>query len=336
MSDERLTRRDAIRIGAAAGVGATFAVGLGSGLARLAGIHRVRRTVPAMGTVVTLTVDHVDAAAARDMLDSALAEMRRLEAILTRHRPEAPLGTLNRTGRIDRAPEELHRVLGVGLRVAARTSGAFDPTVLPVLRSWERARERGRPRPDDAEVDGAARRVGYHGVRILDEGLALDEPGMAITLDGIAKGYVVDRIVATLVRSGADRVLVDAGGDVGSGGDIARDPWTVALADPAEHAPVGFVELNGGAVATSGGEGQSFTEDRSHHHIIDPRTGRSPSEVRSASVTAPTAMEADALSTALLVLGPEEGRALVGSTPGVGAVVVARTGARIRSGILAR
>ena len=161
----------------------------------------------------------------------------------------------------------------------------------------------------------------------------LDRPGMSVTLDGIAKGYVVDRTVATLVAAGADRVLVDAGGDIASGGAGSVDePWTVAVQDPRdEHGTVDLVRLAGGCIATSGDYLQRFTEDRSAHHIIDPRTGYSPSHTASVSVAAKTAMAADALSTAVMVLGSDAGIRLLDGLDGVEGLVVTKAGAAVRT-----
>jgi FAD:protein FMN transferase len=139
--------------------------------------------------------------------------------------------------------------------------------------------------------------------------------------------------VQAIAAAGAERVMVDAGGDIGSGGAaVGDDPWTIAIEDP--HQPgrsVGRVRLAGQAIATSGDYMQAFTQDRRHHHILDPRTGRSPEHTSSVTVTAATAMDADALSTALLVLGPEEGLALLERVPGAEGVVVTKDGRRFAS-----
>ncbi len=328
-----LPRREALRIGAVVGLGAAFGGAIGIDLLRRGGMRRVAQTRTRMGTVVTITVVHPDERGGRALVEGAFAEMERLEAVLTRHRPEAPLGRLNSEGRIARAPAELHEVLGAARALALSTEGAFDPTVLPVLRVWERAWARGDSRPHASDVHQARALVGYEGLSVLGDGLVLDDRRMGVTLDGIAKGFIVDRTLAHLVAGGADRILVNAGGDIASGGPQSRtEPWTVALQDPRDaRAMSGFVRLAGDCVATSGDYQRSFTEDRRDHHIIDPRTGYSPVDVASVTVTAASAMQADGLSTALLVLGPVEGRALVEAAPGVGAMIVGKDGVVVRS-----
>jgi thiamine biosynthesis lipoprotein len=331
MSEGRVTRRDALRIAAVVGVSGAFGGGVVASLLRAGALRRVRQTRTRMGTVVTITVVHPEAEGARAMVDAAFAEMTRLEAALSRHREDAPLGRLNRTGRVESAPPELTEVLGAALELARRSEGAFDPTVLPILRAWEAARPDGLP--DEATLREAHARVGWEGVHLAGDVVTLDDAGMALTLDGIAKGYVVDRTVAELVGLGAARVMVDAGGDMATGGaGSEEDPWTVALQDPADFgAAAGVVRLDGVAVATSGDYLQSFTTDRAEHHIIDPRTGRSPRETSAVSVVARTAMEADGLSTALLVLGPSDGLALLAGTPGAEALIIDKHGKTERS-----
>ena len=280
-----------------------------------------------MGTLVTITVVHPDGEAARWMVEGAFAELTRLEGILTRHRSESPLGRLNRTGRLEDAPAELLEVLGAGLALAERSGGAFDPTVLPLLRLWERAEAAGA-RPHETALRAAHDRVDWRRVRVAGREVRLEGTGTEVSLDGIAKGFVVDRTVETLVSAGAERVMVDAGGDVATGGDgSTADPWTVAVQAPRDPASAaGGVRLGGRAVATSGDYLRSFTTDRAHHHILDPRTGRSPEVAASASVVAGRAMDADGLSTALLVLGPSDGLALLERVPDAEALVVDKDG----------
>ena len=332
MSERILARRDMLRISAAVGVSAAFGGGVAAGLLRQAGVHTVRQTRPQMGTIVTITVAHPELEGARAMVEGAFAEMGRLEGVLTRHRPDAPLGRLNTAGRISHVPDELRYVLTSSLDLARRSGGAFDPTVLPVLKTWEAARADGLGRPSDQAIEEARAFVDFGGLRFHEEGVLLDDPRMAVTLDGIAKGFVVDRTLDRLVGAGAERVLVDAGGDMATGGDAAaRDPWTVAIQDPQSDGRAGLVRLAGGCIATSGDYLQSFSEDRVDHHIIDPRTGRSPKTTSSVSVMSDSAMDADGLATTLLVMGPEAGRTLIDDTPGAEALIVDKEGERVQS-----
>jgi thiamine biosynthesis lipoprotein len=323
------SRREMLRITAATGIGVAAAAGLAGGLLRLAGLHRVSETRTRMGTLVTITVVSPDLEGARRTVSDAFVEMARLEGILSRHRSETPLGMLNATGVLDGAPAELLEVLRRAREHSVSSGGAFDVTVAPLLALYASRFERGDGVPTPAQVRAAAALVDYRGVHVAGASVRLGRPGMAITLDGIAKGYIVDRTLDVLVASGAERVLVDAGGDMASGGARARrDPWSVGVQDPHRAGrTLGVVRLGGACIATSGDYLRTFTEDRRHHHIIDPRTGRSPDHTSSVTVVAATAMDADALSTAVFVLGAEEGAGLLARS-GADGLVVSKTGER--------
>ena len=323
-----MTRREALRITAVGGVALAFGGVLTREVLRRAGLQRVTETRPLLGTLVTMTAVHADGALAREIVRSGFAEIERLEGLLSRHAPETAMARLNRVGFLDEAPEDLLLVLGRAGEIHRLSGGAFDPSVLPLLRLYEAGSTRGRI-PGDEEIRRTRALVGFDRVEVEGGHVRLPEGG-ALTLDGIAKGYVVDRAVAALAAAGAERVMVDAGGDIASGGaGVGKEPWVVAIQDPIrQERSAGRVRLAGEAVATSGDYMQAFTQDRRHHHILDPRTGRSPERTSSVSVVAATAMDADALSTALLVLGPDAGLALLARVPGAEGLVIDKDGTR--------
>lgn len=302
------------------------------GILREMGLRRVSETRSRMGTVVTLTAVAPDAAEARRWIDAAFEEMTRLEDVLSRHRPDTAVGRLNATGSLGAAPRELLTLLRRSEEISALSDGAFDISVAPLLQLYERASAHGGPLPSRREISETVALVDYRRIRVDGDRVTFDDPRMAITLDGIAKGFIVDRTIDVLVSAGAHRVMVNAGGDMATAGPgSAADPWTVAIQNPHADDVIGFVRLAGDCIATSGDYMRTFTEDRRFHHIIDPRTGRSPEEVSSVSVVAPSAMDADACSTAVLVLGPEAGPAFLERLDGVDGMVVTKTGRRIGS-----
>ncbi|MEX1258388.1 MAG: FAD:protein FMN transferase [Gemmatimonadota bacterium] len=324
-----ISRRQALRITAVAGLSVAFGGTLTRAILRRAGMHRVEATRFGLGTPVTIGVTHTSEDGARTMVEAAFEELGRLEGILSRHRADTPVALLARMGVVRRPPEELVEVLQRAHEISELSGGAFDVTVAPLLRLYqERSTLPGAPLPSDGEVSRALELVDYRRIRVDGDAIALETPGMAITLDGIAKGYVVDRVVQTLVERGADHVVVEAGGDLASGGEGAeKDGWPVAIQDPRNPAgTVGDFQLRGEGVATSGDYVQAFTGDRTLHHILDPRTGQSPIHTSGATVIARNAMEADALSTAAFVLGPEEGVAFLARLPGVEGLLVTKDG----------
>ncbi|MFP3947307.1 MAG: FAD:protein FMN transferase, partial [Longimicrobiales bacterium] len=221
---EGISRRRALKITAVAGVGLALGGGLTRALLERARLHRIRRTRIQMGTEVTVTMVHSDPVDARRLVDATFDEIERLEAILSRYRPEAPVSRLARDGVLRNAPPELLEVLGRARDLSERTGGAFDVTVAPLLDLYRDRAAAGREDdperglPSEEEIGVALALVDYRLLRVEDGFVALERPGMGITLDGLAKGFIVDRAVATLAAGGARRVLVEAGGDLATSG----------------------------------------------------------------------------------------------------------------------
>lgn len=254
----------------------------------------------ALGAEASLTLAHPDAAR---LIDLALAEIARLEGIFSLYRADSALMRLNASGRLDAPPFELLDCLGLAGRVHHATGGAFDPTVQPLwaLHAQHHAGN-SAPAPIAAHALADARaRIGWHRLRIDPDAVRL-EPGMALTLNGIAQGYVADRVAALLRRQGLDRVLVNTGEHVALGGDPRGGPWQVRLrAGAALLADVHSLE--DGALASSAVRGTTFDAAGNAGHILDPRTGLPGAALWDlVSVSAPDAALADALSTGCCLL----------------------------------
>jgi thiamine biosynthesis lipoprotein len=156
---------------------------------------------------------------------------------------------------------------------------------------------------------------------------------MRLTLDGIAKGYIVDAICAELVRGGVRRYLVDAGGDIRARGVNTRGrPWTIAVENPWHRGDYpDAISLTDAAVATSGSYERFYEPTHACHHIVDAATGRSPVRCSSVSVVAPTALAADALATSVFVMGPNDGLAFIEKLHGCACLILDRDGREHRS-----
>ena len=181
--------------------------------------------------------------------------------------------------------------------------------------------------PSPEAIQETRKLVDYQNLAIEEKKVRFTKTGMSITLDGIAKGYVVDRGVEMLRRHGFENVLVEAGGDLlASGSKGSKAPWKVGIQSPRkDHKGLMHTfSVENQGVATSGDYMQAYSTDFSHHHIIDPRSGISPRELASVTVIAPTAALADGLSTTLMVLGPEAGTRLMKHFPDCEAYLVAK------------
>jgi thiamine biosynthesis lipoprotein len=230
---------------------------------------------------------------------------------------------------------ETRRVIAAALDLARETGGAFDPTVAPLVALWGFGAQAADAPPSVTELEEARRRVGWQHLSFGEGGhLARRVPGVQLDLSAIAKGYAVDAVVAELARDRPIGALVEVGGEVRAlGAKPGGAPWRVGIDDP--DAPgsrlSAVVLLTGGALATSGDyRSVRVIEGRRRTHVVDPRSGRPVEQkVASASVIAPTCMEADAVATALMVLGPEKGLAWVEARPWLETLLMVRGGGQI-------
>jgi thiamine biosynthesis lipoprotein len=266
------------------------------------GLHSepsVRHEFQAMGTTIELLLDSDDGEQAQSALRAVEEEFERLEAMLSRFRPDSELSRLNRDGHIQ-APPDLERVVGLALEARERTAGRFDPTVYDALSQagYDRSFEQVAPEADGDDSSGA--RCAGEVTIDYETGTIELEPGFHIDLGGIGKGYAVDRAIEILAVTGP--CLVNAGGDLAVRGD---EPWPVGL----EDGPT--LELTRGAIATSGRDRRHWRRgDEERHHLIDPSTCRpAETDLLRVTVVASTAVEADVLAKTLFLGGEQEAAA---------------------------
>ena len=285
---------------------------------------------PAMGTVAEFEAagDPALAARMRNVVADAIAEV---EDELSAFKSGSVVDFLNR-GNVD-ISESSHAatVLRYALEVAKSSGGAFDPTVGPLMRAW--GFRGGVPAvPSDAVLSNALAGVGWRRVRVGPSAagrLRISAGGAEIDLGAIAKGYAVDLAYERLVEAHRTDFLINLGGNIRVSGSPGpgRKEWNIAVRDPSGRRPPTPLPRplrDGEAVATSGSY-ERFVEidGRRYSHIIDPRTGLPVDNgLGSVSVIAPTAMEADACSTALFVLGRKAGAAFLAARPGCTAVFI--------------
>ncbi|HEX8915575.1 MAG TPA: FAD:protein FMN transferase [Humisphaera sp.] len=291
----------------------------------------VVRTTKALGTDVSVTIAGADAATVDRAVAAAFAELREVEDVLSVYRPDGQVGRLNRFGTVDGASPHLLAVLAASAETSRRSDGAFDITVQPLWDLHAAVARAGRV-PTDEEVEKARRLVDWRRVTVDGGRVRLGGAGMAVTFNGIAQGYATDRVAAVLRANGVAHALVDVGELAPIGRKTDGTPWTAGIQHPREpDAYAAVARLDGRCLATSGDYATAFDPDRTRHHIFDPATGRSPAALASVSIAAPTAMEADALSTAVFVLGPDKGRRLVERTPGADALFVLKDGSAFKT-----
>lgn len=277
----------------------------------------------AMGTLVTVKL-YQDPESARPLLRAAFAEFDRIDTLMSRQIDSSEVNRLERTAAIRsvRPVPELLEILERSQRLAASTDGAFDVTIGALSRLW--GFPGVRVPPDAARVDSARALVGYGQLTVQDGMVRLARAGVRLDLGGAAAGYAVDVVVHRLQEMGAEAGLVDGGGEIRYWG---RKPdgqaWRFGIRhprDPQRSIEVDDVGLE--ALATSGDYEQCFIfGGKRYHHILDPATGYPADRSVSATVWARTTLDADILSTAVFVMGPQRGIDWVESHPDVEAVV---------------
>lgn len=291
-----------------------------------------------MGTLSRIVVVAPNDITAQDCLDAAFTAQHEVDRLMSYHKPDSELARLNRQA--DRSPikvsDHTFTVLEEARRISALSAGAFDVTVAPLIDLWQHAADTNTP-PSETEMVAAKAKVGWEHV-ILDPNqhtVHFTKPGMKIDLGGIAKGYAIDLSVTALKRHGALGGMIDIGGDLRCFGQPPRrkKAWTIGLQDPKRtdrftpNQSVLALNITDQAVTTSGDYRRfGLIDGRKISHIIEPRQGRSSLSSASVTIIAPSAMTADALATAVSVMGPDQGLALIETLSETEAIVIANDG----------
>jgi len=285
-----------------------------------------------MGSTFKIVLYSTDEDAARSASRAAFARIAALDAALSDYDPESELSRLCRQagGPAVPASQDLFEVLDLAKQFHERTGGVFDVTIAPVGRLWRRARRDRRP-PDPEKLQSALSLVGASHL-LLDrqaQTVRLEKPGMRLDLGGIAKGYAAQAAADVLRSHGISRHLVGGAGDL-----VVGDPppeakgWTIGVAglEPSETPPEIYLLLANAAISTAGdAERYVIINGRRYSHIINPVTGIAVEDRASVTVVAADGATADALETAVYLLGPEKGLELVERTPGAAALYVRAT-----------
>ncbi|MDD2809273.1 FAD:protein FMN transferase [Rhodoferax sp.] len=264
----------------------------------------------AMGAPASLVLHHGgDSARAQAALTATLAEMARLEAMFSLFRADSLISQLNRSARLDNAPPEFVALLGTALDMAERSGGVFDPTIQPLWSLYfDHFVVGGQTQPPAAgQVAQARALVDWRAVQLDGSSVTLKRPGMGLSLNGVAQGFVTDRCSEVLRSHGFSHMLVDMGEPRAVAAKPDGSAWQIGLADPREPSrALHTLSVFDQAVATSGGYGTRLDAVGLYTHLINPRTGHTAPAFESVTVVAPSATQADAMSTALALIPRSE------------------------------
>ena len=288
-----------------------------------------------MGTVVEITLLGDDEEGAKKAALQAFQEIKRIEQLMSPWINSSDVTRINRSAGeewVKVSPETL-RVIKKAKEISELSEGGFDITVGPLTQLWRIARERGIP-PSTEELKRKLDLVNFRNLMIDQEGkIFLRKKGMAIDLGGIAKGHAVDRAFELLRTLGYKNLIVNAGGDLRVGGSKIDQPWSIGIQDPRSSEKImATVTISDSAIATSGDYEKFFMyQGKRYHHIFNPRNGLPAEECQSVTIICHEGMMADALATAVFVLGPEKGYSLCQKIEGADCLIVDKEGKIILS-----
>ncbi|MDP3822048.1 MAG: FAD:protein FMN transferase [Burkholderiales bacterium] len=282
-----------------------------------------------MGTAIRVELWSEDRADGEAAINAVMTEMHRIDHAMSPHKPESELSRINRHAAAVpvKLSDEMARLVSRALDFSKLSGGAFDITYAGVGHLYD---YREKIKPSDAAIAQAREAVGYQNL-ILDTAartLRFAREGVRIDLGGFAKGHAVDNATAILARRGIKNAIVSAGGDSRVMGDHRGRPWTIAIRDPRRPGEVvAVLPLEDTAISTSGDYERYFEQDGVRcHHVLDPKTGKSPSSVHSVTILAADGLTTEGLSKSVFVLGVKKGMRLIESQEGVDAVVIDAAG----------
>ncbi len=287
-----------------------------------------------MGTFARVVVIAKDSDSAMKCIESAFTQINKVDDLMSDYKSDSEISNVNRDGfeKAVQFSQSTYEVLQRSIEFSKLTDGAFDITVGPLVELFRKAKKKQVfPGPD--EIAEAKSKVGFEKLKLDDENRTVQftVEGMRLDLGGIAKGYAVDKAVETMQAHGAIGGMVDLGGDIRCFGAAlkGRDHWVIGLQNPnmvkdsAGREVLLKLKITNGAIATSGDYQQFILiEGKRRSHIIDRKTGTSIEGLSSVTIIADNATNADALATAVSVMGSEKGLELIEKIPGTEAILI--------------
>jgi thiamine biosynthesis lipoprotein len=327
-----MDRRSFLKLSGLLGLGMASAAVIPAGAEAVSFSKRmvkVSKTRLAMGSFVSMTLLHPSKDQAEEAMEAAFSEIDRLSGLLSRYDQASAVYDLNTHGHLSGLPPEVDQVVTGSLYYHRLTGGYFDITVKPVVDLFQQKMGgEKKVQPTDAEINDLLRLVDARNIELRDKSVSFKAEGMGITLDGIAVGFIVDRVSELLLSRGIKNHLINASGDIRTrGAKEDGSPWTVAIQDPWKRKTYpDVVHMGDGAISTSGNYEIYYDREKMFHHIVNPKTGFSPDGVTSGTITANTTMEADALATALCVMSPSQGTEFVNGLSTCASLVIGKDG----------
>lgn len=274
-------------------------------------IKTIKRTQILLGTVVEIQVRDADDKKAEDAISKAFAEMKRIEDLFTTFDNKSPVSRINNSAdTIINVESEIYNLIVICDSITKLSNGCFDVSLNNIIRVWGFDSD-NRHIPEASVIDSALKLSGWKDVKLFGENKIFKQRKVELNFGAIAKGYAVDKAINILRKSGIKQALVNAGGEV----SVIGNNWIVGIQHPDEiNSIIKRIKLNGYTVATSGDYEQYFEVDGvRYHHILDPETGYPSKGLQSVTIINKSNAFADALATAVFVMGEEKGMKLIES-----------------------
>ena len=264
----------------------------------------------ALGSQAEITIYHPSEKEAHKILTKSVGELTGLENLFSLYKDSSQLSLLNKKGYIENPHPEMVNIFNLSKKYSEMTNGAFDVTVQPLWNIYNKSfTDLGKP-PSNTQISNALKLVDWKSIKVEKTKISYAIEGMSSTLNGIAQGYITDKIAESLINSGISNTLVQLGEYRGIGDHPEGRPWRLLISNPEHTNSIGEVEFTDAAVATSAGLGTPFDLSGKYHHIFNPESGYNDNEYLQVSVISKTAAEADALATAFLIMNPKKSEAL--------------------------
>jgi len=284
-----------------------------------ASFQDIKETRFLLGTIVEFTITYDgDSYIALQAIEHAVQAMQHVENIFTTHGD-----MLNTVQRFNQAPvqqrimldAQVSALLTQALAINQQTLGAFDPTLGALNQLWGFSGDIAPLTPPASDkIQAALRQSGVHHVHYHGNNLwSKDTLGVVLDFGAIAKGLAIDKGIEVLQKMGIQHAIINAGGDLRILGNHVKKPWRIAIRHPRKSTPLGWFEVNNNMSIVTSGDYERFYihENKRYHHILNPQTGKPANQSQSVTIVAHTATKADALSTAMFVLGAKKGRAII-------------------------
>ena len=287
-----------------------------------------------MGTVVDITIIGDDEARLNSAAETAFAEIKRLEGLMSHYKEDSDVGRINAAAGKEAAHVsiETFEVIEAALEVSRLSSGAFDVTMGALGKVWHFTKDDGEALmpPSKEKVKTILKLVDYRQI-ILDKKnstVKLAKEGMKINLGGVAKGYITGRAAEILKKNGVKKGIIHAGGDMVVFNERDDSPHIIGIQDPRNKDNItGTIKISNAAIASSGDYERFFIKDgKRYHHIMDPSTGFPADKSMAVTIAAKNPTFADALSTAVFVMGPIDGMKLIEELPDVEGLIISADG----------